>query len=219
MYGRPPTGAHFARGCSDSSPARIDRHRLLFALGATFAAVPLLVVDNLPANAEASEAPSVAADQPDDREHAEPGSSSSTLPAAPAPTAAAAVTTAPASTTTEDPTTSTTAPQRDPEPDMALAAPATTAAPPATTQPRSTERGEATWYEQPSGYSPNGCAHKSVPFGTSVTVTNVANGRSTTCQVNDRGPYGEGRVIDLDDDVYARIAPLSTGVITVIISW
>jgi rare lipoprotein A len=40
-------------------------------------------------------------------------------------------------------------------------------------------------------------AHRSLPFGTMVRVTNRQNGRSVVVQVNDRGPFVRGRVIDL----------------------
>jgi rare lipoprotein A (peptidoglycan hydrolase) len=40
-------------------------------------------------------------------------------------------------------------------------------------------------------------AHKSLPFGSRVTVINKRNGRSATVRINDRGPYVRGRVIDL----------------------
>ena len=40
-------------------------------------------------------------------------------------------------------------------------------------------------------------AHKSLPMGSRVTVTNRSNGRSATVRINDRGPYVTGRVIDL----------------------
>jgi rare lipoprotein A len=40
-------------------------------------------------------------------------------------------------------------------------------------------------------------AHKSLPMGSRVTVTNRRNGRSATVRINDRGPYVTGRVIDL----------------------
>jgi rare lipoprotein A len=40
-------------------------------------------------------------------------------------------------------------------------------------------------------------AHKSLPFGTMVQVTNRANGRSVTVRINDRGPFIRGRIIDL----------------------
>ena len=40
-------------------------------------------------------------------------------------------------------------------------------------------------------------AHRSLPFGTRVLVTNRRNGRSVVVRINDRGPYVGGRVIDL----------------------
>jgi len=40
-------------------------------------------------------------------------------------------------------------------------------------------------------------AHKSLPFGTRVKVTNKRNGRSVIVRINDRGPFVKGRVIDL----------------------
>jgi rare lipoprotein A len=40
-------------------------------------------------------------------------------------------------------------------------------------------------------------AHRTLPFGTHVRVTNQQNGRSITVRINDRGPFVRGRVIDL----------------------
>jgi rare lipoprotein A len=40
-------------------------------------------------------------------------------------------------------------------------------------------------------------AHRTLPFGTKVRVTNVGNGRSVIVRVNDRGPFMRGRIIDL----------------------
>jgi rare lipoprotein A len=77
----------------------------------------------------------------------------------------------------------------------------------------------ATWYRQPPQYPPNGCAHKTLPFGTLVTITSHTTGGTTTCVVSDRGPWGEGRIIDLDDEVFARLAPLGVGLIPVTITW
>jgi rare lipoprotein A len=46
---------------------------------------------------------------------------------------------------------------------------------------------------------PNGftAAHRTLPFGTKVLVTNFRNGRTLLVRINDRGPYGRGRIIDL----------------------
>ena len=40
-------------------------------------------------------------------------------------------------------------------------------------------------------------AHRTLPFGTKVRVTNHRNGRTVTVRINDRGPFVKGRVIDL----------------------
>ena len=40
-------------------------------------------------------------------------------------------------------------------------------------------------------------AHKSLPFGTRVRVTNLRNGMSAVVRINDRGPFVKGRIIDL----------------------
>jgi resuscitation-promoting factor RpfB len=75
--------------------------------------------------------------------------------------------------------------------------------------------GQATWYERDGMVA----AHQTLPLGTEVTVTNLNNGRTVTVVINDRGPYAEGRIIDLGDDAFARLAPLSSGAIPVRISW
>lgn len=41
------------------------------------------------------------------------------------------------------------------------------------------------------------CAHRTLPFGTKLLVTNLANDKTVTVTVNDRGPYAKGRIIDL----------------------
>ena len=46
----------------------------------------------------------------------------------------------------------------------------------------------------PAGYT---AAHKTLPFGTKVRVTNKRNGKSVVVRINDRGPFIRGRVIDL----------------------
>lgn len=40
-------------------------------------------------------------------------------------------------------------------------------------------------------------AHRTLPFGTHVSVTNASNGRSVKVRINDRGPFIRGRIIDL----------------------
>lgn len=58
-------------------------------------------------------------------------------------------------------------------------------------------------------------AHKTLPFGTIVEVTNLSNGKSVQVKITDRGPYGPGRVLDLTSAAFSEIAWLGTGVINV----
>ncbi len=58
-------------------------------------------------------------------------------------------------------------------------------------------------------------AHKTLPFGTIVEVTNLATGKSIQVRIIDRGPYGHGRVIDLSSGAFSSLASLSTGVINI----
>lgn len=41
------------------------------------------------------------------------------------------------------------------------------------------------------------CAHKTLPLGTTVRVTDLGTGRSISCVINDRGPFVRGRIVDL----------------------
>ncbi|MEP3051448.1 MAG: septal ring lytic transglycosylase RlpA family protein [Erythrobacter sp.] len=54
-------------------------------------------------------------------------------------------------------------------------------------------------------------AHKTLPFGTRVRVTNPRNGRSVTVRINDRGPFIRGREIDLSRAAAERIGMISSG--------
>ncbi|MFY7741947.1 MAG: septal ring lytic transglycosylase RlpA family protein [Flavobacterium sp.] len=49
-------------------------------------------------------------------------------------------------------------------------------------------------------------AHRTLPFGTKVRVTNEANGKSTIVKINDRGPFTKGRHIDLTKRAFRDIA-------------
>ncbi|MFN2610271.1 MAG: ubiquitin-like domain-containing protein [Actinomycetota bacterium] len=75
--------------------------------------------------------------------------------------------------------------------------------------------GKASWYYYP-GLS---AAHRTLPFGTIVRVTNLANGKQVTVTIRDRGPFVDGRIIDLSDSSFAAIASPSTGVINVKLEW
>ncbi|MBM3163705.1 MAG: septal ring lytic transglycosylase RlpA family protein [Chlorobi bacterium] len=54
-------------------------------------------------------------------------------------------------------------------------------------------------------------AHRSLPFGTLVRVTNLRNGRDVIVRINDRGPFIKGRVIDLSAEAAKAIGLLQSG--------
>ena len=54
-------------------------------------------------------------------------------------------------------------------------------------------------------------AHRSLPFGTKVRVTNASNGRSVVVRINDRGPFTRGRTIDLSHSAAEQIGMISRG--------
>ena len=58
-------------------------------------------------------------------------------------------------------------------------------------------------------------AHKSLPFGTKVKVTNIRNGKSVVVEINDRGPYAKSRVLDLSQAAFSEIGHTNTGVMQV----
>jgi rare lipoprotein A len=63
--------------------------------------------------------------------------------------------------------------------------------------------------------SANTAAHKKLPFGTKVKVTNVKNSKSVIVRINDRGPFVRGRIIDLSSSAFNSIGNASSGVIDV----
>lgn len=83
--------------------------------------------------------------------------------------------------------------------------------------------GKASYYWEPqkvaSGgwFNPNAmtAAHKTLPFGTKVRVTNKHNGKSVVVTINDRGPYVAGRVIDLSKAAAHAISMQGAGVVPV----
>jgi rare lipoprotein A len=58
-------------------------------------------------------------------------------------------------------------------------------------------------------------AHKKLPMGTRVKVTNRRSKKSVIVKVNDRGPYTPGRILDLSYGAFIRIGSPSSGVIPV----
>jgi len=75
-----------------------------------------------------------------------------------------------------------------------------------------TQSGDATWYVNGDGMT---CASLDFAFGKYLRVTNRSNGKSVIVQVNDSGPYGKGRVIDLNKKAFQKIGDIGAGVINV----
>ena len=55
-------------------------------------------------------------------------------------------------------------------------------------------------------------AHRTLPFGSKVRVANLANGRSVVVRINDRGPFTEGRVIDVSRAAAEKLGMIRSGV-------
>ncbi|PKL77214.1 MAG: septal ring lytic transglycosylase RlpA family lipoprotein [Candidatus Melainabacteria bacterium HGW-Melainabacteria-1] len=58
-------------------------------------------------------------------------------------------------------------------------------------------------------------AHRTLPFGSRVQVTNLANQRTVVVRINDRGPFHGNRIIDLSKGAFDRIARNKKGVVRV----
>jgi rare lipoprotein A len=54
-------------------------------------------------------------------------------------------------------------------------------------------------------------AHRSLPFGTHVLVTNMRNGRTVTVRITDRGPYRRGRIIDVSHAAAVELDMIDSG--------
>lgn len=55
-------------------------------------------------------------------------------------------------------------------------------------------------------------AHRTLPFGTCLRVQNVDNGRAVKVRINDRGPYVDGRILDLSEAAARKLALIQQGV-------
>lgn len=78
--------------------------------------------------------------------------------------------------------------------------------------------GRASYYSG-SGRTANGahvgaatCAHRSLPFGTRILVTNLRNLRQAILTVNDRGPFARNRILDVSRGAAGLLGMLSSGV-------
>ncbi len=58
-------------------------------------------------------------------------------------------------------------------------------------------------------------AHRTLPFGTRVRVTHAETGRAVEVRINDRGPWKDGRVIDLSYEAARRLGAVAAGVVPV----
>ncbi|MCU0966854.1 MAG: septal ring lytic transglycosylase RlpA family protein [Burkholderiaceae bacterium] len=104
------------------------------------------------------------------------------------------------------------------------AASAAASAPPATVSAAASETGKIAWYgrkfagrKTASGeaFNPEALtmAHKTLPFGTRVKITNPKNNKSVTVRVNDRGPTQPDRVGDVSYAAARKLGMLKSGVI------
>ncbi len=89
-----------------------------------------------------------------------------------------------------------------------------------------TQEGRASWYGanhhgkttangEPFDMEALSAAHRTLPFGTMVRVTNKANGKTVTVRINDRGPYVDGRIIDLSARAARELGIMKNGVAAV----
>src|SRR5262245_53708801 len=62
-------------------------------------------------------------------------------------------------------------------------------------------------------------AHPTLPWGTKVKVTNLANGKSVDVRINDRGPFGKGRIIDVSRAAARSLGMVGQGIANVQIEW
>lgn len=89
----------------------------------------------------------------------------------------------------------------------------------ALTQTAAAQCGSASWYalhsRTASGERMNPAAltaaHRSLPFGTRIKVTNSRNGKAVIVRINDRGPFIKGRVLDLSRGAARRLGFVSAG--------
>jgi rare lipoprotein A len=86
-----------------------------------------------------------------------------------------------------------------------------------------TSEGQASWYGaqhqgkttasgEPFDMNALTAAHRELPFGTRVRVTNLDNGRSVIVRINDRGPFRKGRIIDLSRKAAQQLDMLKNGI-------
>lgn len=94
-------------------------------------------------------------------------------------------------------------------------------------QVKKTEQGKASWYSIRTNYGTKTAsgqrlcnnaptaAHKTLPMGTKVRVTNLSNNKSEIVTINDRGPYIKGRVIDVTIGTAEKLGFVKRGVVPI----
>lgn len=97
---------------------------------------------------------------------------------------------------------------------------------PAIGQRGHTEEGNASYYSnklhgrkmangKPYNRHKLSAAHRTLPFGTKVKVTNLQTNKSVKVKITDRGPFVKGRVIDLSEAAAKRLGYINAGVVPV----
>ncbi|WP_291786810.1 septal ring lytic transglycosylase RlpA family protein [Cecembia sp.] len=92
--------------------------------------------------------------------------------------------------------------------------------------PKTIQKGKASYYHDKyhGRQTANGetykkrkltAAHRTIPFGTKVTVVNLDNGKRVKVRVNDRGPFVDGRIIDLSRKAAKKINMVDAGIANV----
>jgi rare lipoprotein A len=88
------------------------------------------------------------------------------------------------------------------------------------------ETGEASWYRAHQGVTASGArqdpadltaAHRSLPFGSCIRVTNLRNGRALEVTVTDRGPFVHRRILDVSEASARRLGFLAAGTAEVLV--
>lgn len=82
------------------------------------------------------------------------------------------------------------------------------------------QSGLASWYGTECSKTASGerynchsftAAHRTLPFGTMVEVRNLANGRSVTVRINNRGPFCKGRILDVSKAAAQQLQMMQSG--------
>jgi rare lipoprotein A len=121
--------------------------------------------------------------------------------------------------------TSVTMPPPDESSPPDVSSPPAASTPPAVLSPL-VQTGQASWYGEPhhGQRTASGeiydmrqftAAHRTLPLGTRLVVTNLRNGRSVEVRVNDRGPVAAGRIIDLSYAAALELGAVSDGIFPV----